>query len=386
MIAERVCFTRARPIWAKGKSKEINCSLWFETNIEKNDNVYLRIAGNNDYQVFVNGQFCFYGPARAGRGYYRVDEINIEKYLTQKQNSIEILASAYNVDNFCFLNEEGFVCAEFVRGERVFGETGSEAWRVREYTQKIRKTQRYSFQRTFAEVYNYRGKDEKTYLPIQLCREMNFIARAVPYPTFEREGAKEVVESGCIEFVSPNEFYQDRAIVKAGNGYVGGFKTEELEVCSVWEAQKICPVPNHNLKKALPLVLSCNSYVRCRMSGEKTGFIYLELVCEQDADVYVTFDEVLNENGKLDFTRLHCSNVVLYKLRAGRSYNLITAQPYSLQYLDVICVGGELVLNDVGIVHLDFDERLITKNIVAGADDNNSKIYSAAVETLDRIR
>ena len=382
MISERVNFTYARPIWASGKCKEINCSLWFETNVEKEDNVYLRISGNNDYQVFVNGKFCFYGPARAGRGYYRIDEINIAKYLTENENSIEILASAYNVDNFCFFNEEGFVCAEFVSGGRVFGETGGETWRVREYTQKIRKTQRYSFQRTFAEAYDHRGEDTRTYLPIQLCEEKHFIAREAPYPSFEFENVNEIIESGSIEHISPSDIYRDRAIEKVGNGIVGGFKVDELDVCTVWEAQKLYPVPAHSVTSSLPLGLSSNSYVRCKMSGERTGFIRLELVCVKDADVYITFDEILDENGKLNFTRLHCSNVVLYKLRAGRSYSLITAQPYSLQYLDIICIGGQIKLNDVGIIRLDFNENLITRKLASDADVNISKIYSAAVETF----
>ena len=102
MIFQPTAFIKAIPIWGEGKSKEINCSLWFQTSIEKSDNTVLRIAGSNDYQIFINGQFCFYGPARAGRGYYRVDEIDIGKYLCQTQNNIEILANAYNIDNFCF--------------------------------------------------------------------------------------------------------------------------------------------------------------------------------------------------------------------------------------------------------------------------------------------
>lgn len=97
MIKRDTAFSKAVPVWAKEKTDEINCSLWFETSIVSNAETILRIAGNNDYQVFINGVFCFYGPARAGRGYYRVDEIAIGEYLTKQENRIEILVSAYKL-------------------------------------------------------------------------------------------------------------------------------------------------------------------------------------------------------------------------------------------------------------------------------------------------
>ena len=382
MIKRDTAFIKAVPIWAKEKTDEINCSLYFETSIESNDKTILRIAGNNDYQVFINGIFCFYGPARAGRGYYRVDEIAIGEYLTKKENQIEILVSAYNIDNFCFLNEKGFVCVEFVCGEKVFGETGSDSWSVREYTQKIRKTQRYSFQRPFAEVYDYRKSNEKRYLSVQKCEDKKFIVREVPYPAFDREYINEIIHTGVANRIEPEEYFHDRAIDKVGNGYIGGFAVNELDICSVWEAQKFSLSPSDTKINLLPQKLFSGSYMRSAMLGERTGFIELDLVCKKDADIYLTFDEILSYDGKLDFTRLGCSNVVVYKLCGGQNYHLVTSQPYSLKYIDVICLDGEIELNRIGMIRLDFDKKNINKKLKDDTDADMRSIYDAAVETF----
>ncbi len=375
--------SKAIPIWAEGKTKEVNCSLWFETEIEKNRDILLRIAGSNEYQIFINGDFCFYGPARSGRGYYRVDEVPISKFLTGEQNKVEILASAYNIDNYCFLNEEGFICAEFVSGDRVFGETGSDAWHIRSYPQKVRKTQRYSFQRPFAEVYDYQRTDKGTFLPAMVCQPKNFIAREVPYPTFDREKIGGIVCRGGVSRNQPTDLFRDRAIVNAGNGVIGGFPVDELEICSIWEAQKLALCPNvGELPKSLPLELSAETYVQVETQSVCTGFIQLDAVCGKDADLFITFDEILNEKGEINSTHLEVSNVIVYKLRRGERYHLVSTQPYSLKYLNVICMSGEIEIDYIGVVRLEFNQKNIIKKVSAKADPKIAKIYSAAVASF----
>lgn len=378
---KKIEFDKAVPIWAENRIGEMNCSLWFDTEIDRKDNVMLKIAGCSDYQVFVNGIFCFYGPARAARGYYRVDEIRIEKYLSLPKNRIEILVSAYNIDNFCFLNQEGFLCAEFVSDDQVFAETGGGAWRVRSQVEKIQKTQRYSFQRTFAEAYDFRRGSVKEYLPVQICEEKNFIARDVPYPSLDREYISEVVHMGTVTRVEPKELFRDRAIERAGNGIVGGFPIDELEICTVWEAQKLLFTPNGIVVPKEPYNLLSDTYIKLSLPTELSGFIELDIVCQKDADIYITFDEILVDES-IDFTRLACSNVLVYKLKKGQEYHILSAQPYSLKYIDIACLNGEVELRNIGLVRLDFDKKNIRKNIKPASDKRIRAIYEAAVETF----
>ena len=378
---KKIEFDKAVPIWAENRTHEMNCSLWFDTDIDYNDEVTLKIAGCNDYQVFVNGIFCFYGPARAARGYYCVDEVQIGKYLLLQKNKIEILVSAYNIDNFCFLNQDGFLCAEFVSGGQIFAETGGTAWRVRVQAEKIQKTQRYSFQRTFAEAYDFRREAVNEYLPIQICPKKNFIARDVPYPSFDREYISEVVHMGTVTQCVPKKLFQDRAIERAGNGVVGGFSVDELEICTVWEAQKLLFTSDRLMEQSESYDLLPDTYIKLSLLTELSGFIELDIVCQNDADIYITFDEILTDDS-IDFTRLGCSNVLLYKLRKGQEYHIVSAQPYSLKYLDIACLNGKVELRNISIVRLDFDKKNICKNIKLTANEKIKAIYEAAVETF----
>ena len=382
MLFTEAKFRKAVPVWAKEKAGEINCSLLFETTVTKGEGTQLFIAGANDYQIFVNGAFFFYGPARAGRGHYRVDELSLDAYLTEEENRIEILASAYGIDTFCFFNEAGFVCAEVVRGDEVLCATGDGvSFSVHEYAQKIRKTQRYSFQRTFAEVYDMKAARAGAALTLAACPEKKFIAREVPYPAFERERAS-AIGCGTVAPCLRDELFADRAIMDVGKGVVGGFPLSELSVCSVHEAQLLSFSPMAACADPLPKTLSPDTYTRFAMAGERTGFFSLDVACEQDTTLLLTFDEILDEEGKLSFTRMECSNVLLYRLKGGMRYHLVSAQPYSFQYLDVTSVGGTLSLLSVEVIRLDFDARLIGKRLSAKADADIAKIYAAAIETF----
>lgn len=382
MLFTEAKFRKAVPVWAKEKAGEINCSLLFETTVACGEGTLLRIAGANDYQVFVNGEFFFYGPARAGRGHYRVDELSLDAYLSEEENRIEILASAYGIDTFCFFNEAGFLCAEVVRGDEVLCATGDGVgFSVYEYAQKIRKTQRYSFQRTFAEAYDMSAARTGDSLTLTACPEKKFITREVPYPAFEREGAT-LLGSGALTPTEPEAYFADRAIVDVGKGVVGGFKLSELSVCTVHEAQRLSFSPAERREGTLPMPIAPDSYLRFSMAGERTGFFALDVTAESDATLLITFDEVLDAEGRLSFTRMDCSNVLFYRLKGGERYRLVSAQPYSFKYFDVSSVGGAVTLHSAGVIRLDFDARLICKRLAAGRDEEIAKIYTAAIETF----
>ena len=71
-------FKKALPIWASDGEK-LNRCLLFEAFCGKKEGLKIRMAGHFSYELFINGRFSHYGPARAGRGYFKVDEIDIEE-------------------------------------------------------------------------------------------------------------------------------------------------------------------------------------------------------------------------------------------------------------------------------------------------------------------
>jgi len=81
-------FLGAKPIWPKGMELERNLTIGFRAAVEcpANKTIVLRVAASTVYRCFVNGTFCGYGPARAGHGYYRIDEWDLgATYRTGKE-------------------------------------------------------------------------------------------------------------------------------------------------------------------------------------------------------------------------------------------------------------------------------------------------------------
>jgi alpha-L-rhamnosidase len=75
--------------------------------------------------------------------------------------------------------------------------------------------------------------------------------------------------------------------------------------------------------------------------------------------------------------------VVLYRLRGGKRYHLLTAEPYTFGALNLIAREGGITVHSCGLRRVGFDRREIIKALNAEkADDVISRIYHAAVETF----
>lgn len=149
-------FVKAQPIWAKGltKKKNITLGLYKKISLEKGKAV-LKVAVSGFYKVFLNGEFMYFGPVRCAHGYYRVDEIELP--LKKGENHIAIEAVNYYVNSFYLPMQKGFIQAELTSDGEVFAATGAadgKAFELLRLHERIRKVQRYSFQRPFAEAYD----------------------------------------------------------------------------------------------------------------------------------------------------------------------------------------------------------------------------------------
>ena len=71
-----------RAFWAENCYRR-NVELCFVKKIEKHSDTRLKIIAKDLYNVYINGVFAHYGPARAAKGYARVDELLLDSYLTK---------------------------------------------------------------------------------------------------------------------------------------------------------------------------------------------------------------------------------------------------------------------------------------------------------------
>ena len=118
-------FAAAKPVWPKGMALERNLFVGFNTcfDAKEGERPLLRITGASDYRIWLNGEHVGWGPARAAKGYFRVDEIPLQVKAGQK-NILAVEVAGYNVNSFCTMCQPSFLQAEVVLGDKVLAATG----------------------------------------------------------------------------------------------------------------------------------------------------------------------------------------------------------------------------------------------------------------------
>ncbi len=381
-------FLTAVPVWQKGKEKEMNHTLLFRS-IVKNKTGILKIACNCCYRVDVNGVFAASGPARAAHGFFRVDELVLDDLLTNDTNIIAVTVCGYAVNNFEYPEWESFLCAEFVSGGECISATGVHNFEAAEYKEKLKYTQRYSFQRPFAEVYRcdseydiLKTDADKKAEAVELVTVSNvtFLDRNVPYPTFEKAPALGIVSAGDVSVSEKEHYYNDRSISNISPIFKG-YRTNELEYFSSKEYGKLDLSPSaEGFFRGNCASLKKDSFAIFDMGAELTGFISFRVKCTEKTTVFAAFDEILTDGIVSPFRLTTCS-VCVWELDEGE-YTLYTLEPYSYRYLSFVSLGAGARISDVSMIKYEFDKALITSPKPEMNDPVLDKIYDAAVSTF----
>lgn len=389
MEPEKTSFIRAVPVWEAGTELEMNRNLYFTAVVPGRRHALLRIAAHTRFQLFANGRFVAAGPARAGHGWYRVDEYEIGALLQNDRNVVCILCAGYNCNSYAYLDEPSFLCCEITDGDELLAATGDGSFAARPCTQRVQKVQRYSFQRPFVESWRLDTEYDRVLLdpdftagsaePVPTARK-KFMEREVPYSAYDFVPVRESLDRGSVVASRPEKPFSDRAIDDISQR-LKGFARPELEELTMAEAERW--VPDHADRRVLPgcdADLAADSYMTFRLPKNLTGFLEMRVTAEQDVCLMVTFDEVYN-HGEVDYKRMGCSNVLVWRLAAGRSYELRSFEPYTMQYLNVLALGGSIQLRGLGLRRFDFPAALLTKTVPMPTE-RLQVIYDAAVESF----
>ena len=147
-----------RAFWAENCNRK-NIELCFVKKIEKSDDVRIKIIAKDLYNVYVNGEFVHYGPARAAKGYARVDELDVTRYLNRKENEICVYVQSNHTASLCFAFENPLFGAEIYVDGKLYCDGGD--FDCYEMTDKLCKVERMSFQRGYLEIYRMSQDREK---------------------------------------------------------------------------------------------------------------------------------------------------------------------------------------------------------------------------------
>ena len=383
-------FKKASPIWERGKEREMNCSIALYKHIKKSENLtVLAISAHCSYTVLINSEIVAFGPARAGHGYYRVDELVLNDFLTENDNILCIKVAGYNVNSFCYLNKPSFVCAELKEGDNISAYTSAPCvgFSVDKIFERIQKTQRYSFQRTFTESYTLKDRAfsyerAESTLPVEvtLTEEKNFICRDIPYSDFEVIYPVSADMTGDLSIDISKDIHPVREIINISDKFFG-YRPEELEYNSYAKAsQMVFSAPRKCDNSSAELIkLSSESYIDVDFGVNYTGIVELDIKSFGEGELFLLFDEIKTD-GQLNCLRNGTSNIIAFKASEGK-YSIHCAEPYTMKYIRIAALGASFEIKNLRLYKVAFPKSHIKAKFI-GNDLAMEKIYDAAVETF----
>ena len=375
-------FIKARPVWECGTEKVINRTVALYTSIEKGEQpVVLAIAAHCSFTVLVNGEIIAHGPARAGHGYYRVDELALTDFLHAGKNELCIRVAGYNVNSFHYLDKPSFVCAELLLGGKVVAYTDAEpvGFEPLGVDERVQKVQRYSFQRHLVECYDFCPDQKQNPIRLALTENKSFICRDLPYGDVEALWPRDVIATGGVSYDESKEIYGNREVTRIYEEFFG-YPVDELEIGShVAPSQMVFTQPVPYSIKADYIPVCAETYVDVDMGVNYTGIFEFEIEACGKGELYVLFDEILL-GGQLNCFRNGTSNIVLCRAENG-SYTVRCQEPYTMRYIRLVAKGCSFTVKNLRLFKVAFPASKITASFV-GEDEAMRRIYDAAVETF----
>lgn len=369
-------FLCAKPVWEKSMQTEMNHSLVFSANFDGKEEAVLCIAAQARYQIFLNGNFFAAGPARAGHGFFRIDRYELKN--TAEKNTVEIIVAGYNSNSFWLTDQPSFLCAEVIRSGNAIAATGKN-FTARRFSERLKKVQRYSFQRPFVEVYDYSKKNDKT-VELEECETKNFIDRNAPYCEYRKIYAEKILSAGTVSKAIMPKTFNDRSLMKTGEK-LKGFDSKELECCSVNEAYKFrSKLKSRNIPFE-EISVSDKGTAVFDIGIITTGYAEICFESENAGTLYAVINEMLPENNIPDPGRDGCSNVIKWTFDNGGNHHFITFEPYDYKYIQLIFIGTGAKITGVSQIREAYPESKLIKSKKM-PDEALQKIYNAAKESF----
>ena len=379
MITNRRYFQKAVPIWLKDGAGEMNRRVIFQTTVQLEKDTEVHLATSCVYSLYIDSEFIAYGPARAGRNMFRMEELPVGMYARIGASVITIEVQSYQVNSFYIMQQEPFLQAEVTQGQKVLSYTGDEHFCADVDVSLVQKIQRFSFQRPFIEAYRlqedsyrYRTEGLREKKELVVLSERTIIERITPYPEYEVLETKAALEGRAFRLKSPE--YIDTRSYTGICEKLKGFLPEELEWHISREVQDYI-FQTYGLEDKDGIAKE--EYRIYELPYDAAGTPVCDVTATEDTTLYVLFDEMLL-NEDVQITRDECCRAVKYELKTG-SYRLKFFEVYCMKYIKLFVAHGNLKVNRVQLItymHPQVDYP------VGQTDTDRYAVMNAAINTF----
>ena len=309
-----------------------NVGLAFSLDLGKETVGELTIGAADCYRLYIDCKLCLFGPQRAAHGYARLSKLSfIGRFIVVEVHS-------HFIKSFCWIKQNPFFACEIKAENKLYTAKDFACALIEE---RVVKVPRYSYQRGFLESYRLRedpssyckGVPRKKIMPIEEVQTPIFLDSYVGNAKLLLHSPQAVLDTGYAYKDMGATLWRDRSHY-IRDGVVEGYFQEEWEDASIDDAARL--VYNKEGKGEY-------TYTLLDLGREMTGFTQLEIVAREEGDVFVIYDEILQEKNGLQlisFERNTTGNVFKWHVNKGGRYEVGTFEPYSYRYAMVICSKG----------------------------------------------
>ena len=388
-------FINAVPVWHKYLNYEdkLNRHLIFREKMDSLKDVKLSIAAADFYRLSVNGNFVGFGPARTAKGYARVDVYDLSAFDNgaEEDNEIIIEVAGFYCKSLSTVHQESYLCAELILNGAAVKYTGRD-FECFENTRRVRKVERYSGQRHFAEIRDERcGNPTSSEYRVEvspLLLDIEFIERKVPFASCKVNDIKGYVSGGTFS-VAPDGRVDSKEFGTGEKINAYSFQIEKEDNFGIFDSNEIEDKPYRYVgsldkKKThdagdLPLTLSSGEWVMVDFGLIYTGFIRVSINTAEESDVIVAFSE-LCESDVFSFRRVNYQGVLEYKFASSSNNFEETFEPYTFRHIAIFVKNGSITLNSVGFRTFERDTDSAIKRKFKNPELN--EVYEAALRTF----
>ena len=371
-------FQKALPIFPTGKKWEKNTHIVLRAETDSLKNTVLSIAASSFYQLFVNDIFVAFGPCRAAGGYARVDEFALDAYHREGKNEIRAEIVGYACRSLSTVYSPSFVCAELTENGVPVLCTGRdfECYLSASYLQK---TERYSGQRHFTEIYDAREKDpfsERYTAQTEIVEGITFIPRKAPYSAYRRVNADTVICRGEFFFDETLPYRKQRSSFPI-DAYWGKYEEDEIPYKPYrWIQRQKQNVTENGV--SYPVTLREGEYAIFDLKRIESGLVRFSADVSEEADVVVGFTELCSET-EFAFTDINCQNVLEYFLPVGKA-DMMSFEPYTCRLAIMLVKKGALTVTELGVLSVECDMSGIRPYEIE--NEALRAVYEAAIHTF----
>ncbi len=370
-------FKKAVPIWAVGCAKEMNCALVFSAVLPSLDGCTLTLAAYTVYRLYVNDTFVAFGPARAAKGYARVDRIDLTPYHST-DNEIRVEVIGYHCRSLATALAPSFFCAEVTdRTNAVLLSTGGERdFLCCRFAQKVRHAERYSMQRHFGEVWDFQRPFEDR-LPTEPAPTPQFLDRVAPYPAYRDIRLQMTDGRGTFAFDADKPYRENRYSFPS-SAYWGEYPRDNIENRPyVWFDRMALHATDGT--SPLPVTILEGEYAVFNFGMIHAGFLTFSGTARTACEIVVAYSEY-SEDGTFSFTQMNTQNVISCTYHAHAAIDFQSFEPYTVRNVIVTVKSGAVTLDSVGVK--TFENAMDGAYRPALGDNKLQSIYDAALRTF----